>query len=117
MKEVLTDNWIFILNDSAKENKKRVTLESQKDYNGTLGKYLFFSTEQETLIKLAKKILKEYKLYHAKVARYLTYPRTQYVLCIYDYKNIHSEKLKKFETAKVNYANWKSDKQTIKERK
>lgn len=109
--------WTYIVNEWAIENKELVIQQQKEEYHGTLGKYMFFSDDKQSLIDLAKEILKTYDLWHAKVPLSDTARSDKwfgFVLCIYDYKNRYSKELAERTKEGIAYRHWKSDTATIK---
>jgi len=46
IKEISDEDWIYLINESALENNLEISEELKKEKHGTLGKYLFFSDNQ-----------------------------------------------------------------------
>ncbi len=115
-------SWIWLENFGAEDNKKLIEQELGKENNGNVGKYLFFSDNQRALISIAKRVMKEYNLYNAKVSSHKNKKSGGgfgYVLCIYDVAENQSGgklkyKLKEYsDFKKVHYRYWKFDKDTF----
>ncbi len=107
--------WKWIVNHDYPEDKLTLFKEEvNKDHHGTIGKYLFFSKDRNELIELAKKLLKEYDLYHAKTPASLREGYTEYVLCVYDIAPNLTEEMKQYKTETIKYRYWKSDEDTMK---
>ena len=113
--------WIYIANyiPVISIDMGNITKKSQKQISkfplrcSTAGKYLFFSSDKKTLIKLAKKILVKYDLPDAKIS---TTPGSgsDYVLCVYDLSPRLKYELKQYaDEKKVKYRYWKSDADTL----
>ncbi len=114
MKEA--DGWIYIINKNPDiESDRLLNEECSKEYQGVSGKYLFFSTDRDRLIALAKTILQEYGLSESKVSFGNGLKGQDLVLCIYDYKNRFANDLRKYadEDNDMKYRYWKSNKDTI----
>ena len=103
MKLIFDGYWIWLLS------------EEKPDYQIT-GKYLFFSSDREKLIKIAKKEIKGHGFHRAKVNKNLLEGQTEHVLCLY-----YKDDSRKYELAErnkqeygVKYRYWKSDVATLK---
>jgi hypothetical protein len=110
-----TTYWKWIINHDCPQEKLDILKEEiEKDYNGCIGKYLFFSKSREELIELAEKALVEYNLHNAKTPSSLRPGHDKYVLCIYDAGPNFKSEMKKYESDSIDYRYWKSDEKTIK---
>lgn len=110
-----TFHWVWFFNhDCPIEFVDNFEGEFEKDYHGTIGKYLFFSENKDELIELASDILSEHNLYNAKVASELRSGYTEYVLCVYDYAPNLTKEMLQHASDTIKYRYWKSDEQTIK---
>ena len=111
------DGFLHIYNNDANQHEKKLSLQMVELNHGTLGKYLFYSDSKHKLVLLAKTILYEYNLSHAKVGKSnLLKPDKGFgfVLCIYDYQPKFKKDLLKFADQKeILYRYWKSDKDTL----
>jgi hypothetical protein len=106
--------WKWIVNHDYPEDKRTLFKEEiEKEYHGTIGKYLFFSKNREELIELAEKLLKEHDLYHAKTPSSLQEGYEEYVLCVYDIAPNLTEEMKQYKTETIKYRYWKSDEATM----
>lgn len=97
--------WIMFRNE--KGTKKEV---------GTLGKYLYFSDNKQSLISLAKKLLIRYGLPSAKVPK-SDIPNNShgfgFVLCVYSYDDTLKHELKQYENEGINYRYYKMNIDTM----
>ena len=115
IREVRDKSWLYLVNDEAMENQREIEESVKEPLHKEVGKYLFFSKDRETLIKLAKKILKKYKLSRAKIP---FESKREFVLCIYDSEPKLKFELEQFaDEGTVRYRYWKSDRETIMERR
>ena len=99
--------WIWMFNKNIKNYRvvsKTIT-----------GKYLFFSSDKQKLIELAKNILIKFKLYEAKVPSSNKPINKDFVLCVYDKNPRFANKLKQYaDEINIHYRYWKSDEDTLK---
>lgn len=103
--------WTHLVNSVATKNKQELESEKEQDYQGTSGKYLFFSRRKEDLVELGSLILTEFDLYCAKVSS--ESESGTYVLCIYDFFPRYRQVLKRLESDRISYRYWKSNRRTI----
>ena len=103
MKIIYDGYWNWIIGD--KEPSYQIT-----------GKYLFFSSDKEKLIQIAKNEIENHDFYKAKVNEELLEGQFEHVLCLY-YKD-DSRKNELAERNRVEYKEkyryWKSDEATLK---
>ncbi len=110
-----TSHWKWIVNHDCSEDKLILLKEEiQKEFHGTIGKYLFFSENRDELVELAKKLLITYNLARAKTTAELKAGYTEYVLCVYDSGPNLVQEMKQYSTETIKYRYWKSDEATIK---
>lgn len=104
MKTIIKTDWTWIINENSKI-----------DINTIIGKYLFFSDNKETLIRLAKILLTKFDFPKAKVPTSDILNNSKgfgFVLCIYSHNNNLKYLLKDYEINSVNYRYFKTDKAT-----
>lgn len=107
--------WTWLVNhDCPQEKQDKMHAQIESPFHGTHGKYLFFSKDRKELVELAKKLLVEYELHHAKTPTMLRGGRREYVLCLYDFDKHYEKEMEKYETDIIKYRYWKSDEATIK---
>jgi hypothetical protein len=109
--------WIYLVNPDAGENRERILQELDKENNGTIGKYIFFSDDKWKLVDLGKKILASFNLYIAKLPASST-PRPilgkGFVLCIYDYSPKYVKEISNHEVdEEITFDSWKTDADTL----
>ena len=92
-------HWTYIINEDVKLTSP------------IIGKYLFFSSNKEELIELAKTILNDFELSRAKVPT-KSRQNTDYVLCVYSIDDNLKYKLKQYETNSIRYRYFKTDADT-----
>ena len=110
-----TRHWMWIVNHDCSEDKLKLLKEEiEKEFHGTIGKYLFFSENRDELIELAEKLLTTYNLARAKTAAELKSGYTEYVLCVYDSGPNLVQEMKQYATDTIKYRYWKSDEATMK---
>lgn len=110
-----TRHWKWIVNHDCSEDKLNLLKEEiQKEFHGTIGKYLFFSENRDELIELAKKLLTTYNLARAKTTAELKVGYIECVLCIYDDGPNLVQEMKQYATDTIKYRFWKSDEATMK---
>jgi hypothetical protein len=107
---------MYLINPEAGGNKHEIARESQKENNGTIGKYLFFSDDKGKLIDLGKKLMAKYELYIGKVP--LTklprpIPGKGFVICLYDTSPKLVKELEIFANNEITYEHWQTDADTI----
>ncbi len=103
--------WLYLINPWATQNKYELQVEAKKDYQGTSGKYLFFSSDKKALMDLGKQILEELNLYLAKVP--LANDQEIFVLCVYDVVPRYKYVLRRYDGDKIKYRWWKSNRRTL----
>ncbi len=112
---VYTRHWKWIVNhDCSKDKLSLMKEEIEKEFHGTIGKYLFFSENRDELVELAEKLLTTYNLARAKTAIELNPGYTEYVLCVYDDRPNLVQEMKQYVTETIKYRYWKSDEATMK---
>ena len=117
IKEIKAKDWLYLINLDAKENKRLIGQELEKESNGNAGKYMFFSDDKQALILLAKEILTKYSLFNAKVP-FSDEPSENegygFVLCVYDSEPKLKYELKNYADEKhIRYCYWKYDRDTL----
>lgn len=102
MKMMFNGYWIWLAS------------EEKPNYEIT-GKYLFFSSDQDKLIKIATNEIEKHGFHRAKVNKNLLEGQTEHVLCLY-----YEDDSRKHELAErnkkeygVKYRYWKSDEATL----
>lgn len=104
------EEWLHIVNKNATENSEKVKIESEKEGQGSLGKYMFFSEKFEELVAVGIRILRKYKLWQCKVSLVAGGSGIySYVLCVYDYWKRYD---KEMGAMGPNYRHWKSNRDT-----
>lgn len=107
--------WTWIINkECPSEHIKSMEEEVKKEFHGSIGKYLFFSSDKELLVELAQELLIKYKLHHAKVPTSMRPGYSKYVLCVYDVGENFSDEMKQYQTETIEYGYWRSDEDTLK---
>ena len=109
-------SWLFLINQDAVRNKAEVDEQMALENHGSLGKYIFFSDSQSSLIQLALTILEDYDLYHAKISISANHdkPGYDFVCCVYDASPRFLDELEKFgDEYYIRYRRWKSDAATL----
>ena len=102
MKQIFDGYWIWLFS------------EEKPDYEIT-GKYLFFSSDREKLIEIAKKEIEGHGFHEAKVNKNLLEGQTEHVLCLYykDDSRKHELAQRNKQEYGVKYRYWKSDIATL----
>lgn len=102
MKQIFDGYWIWLFS------------EEKPDYEIT-GKYLFFNSDIEKLIEIAKKEIEGYGFHEAKVNKNLLEGQTEHVLCLYykDDSRKHELAQRNKQEYGVKYRYWKSDIATL----
>lgn len=99
--EINWENWFVLLNKKSNIKPDEIS-----------GKYLFFSQNKESLIKLAKELLIKYNLPQAKVPKNDAIGK-DYVLCVYDIGPRFKQEMKQFaDEVLIKYRYWKSNADT-----
>lgn len=80
------------------------------------GKYLFFSKDRDSLIKLLIEIFKKSKLAEAKIPLNGNQVGGEYVLCVYSESDKDMDKFKRLTNkySNIKFRGWKSDEDTLK---
>lgn len=86
--------------------------EYNKQYNGTIGKYMFSSDNRDELVNLAKETIAINDLYTSKVSIDKGI-HPNYLLCVYDYEERVTSDMSKKSTDSIEFGGWKSDEDTI----
>jgi len=74
------DGWHYLI---SVELMKKLRSEDCKEYKDITGKYLFFSPDLPTLIKIGSQEIIEHNFHEAKIRSRLSGSNTEYVLCLY----------------------------------
>ena len=111
----IRDSWLFLINHDAVRNKADVDEQLLFEDHGTLGKYIFFSDSQSSLIQLALGILEDYDLHQAKISITANEKKGyNFVCCVYDVEPRFLEEFEKFgDEYSIRYRKWKSDAATL----
>lgn len=103
MKTMFNGYWIWLSGD-------------QKSSYDITGKYLFFSSDKDKLIEIARNEIEKHGFHRAKVNMNLLKGQTEHVLCLYykDDSRKHELAERNNREYKVKYRYWKSDLDTLK---
>jgi len=108
------DGWHYLI---SVELMKKLRSEDCKEYKDITGKYLFFSPDLPTLIKIGSQEIIEHNFHEAKIRSRLSGSNTEYVLCLYYKDDSRKHELAnrcKTDYPDVRYRYWKSNESTRK---